>query len=526
MGLLDQLPQDLWLLLFKEWLNVRLIDISNLDVAICSHSLRMEWLPLVPRLRVEEDTTRRPIGNFLAWMQNRKAHLDKILVDMRMLESFCPNAFVLPATQFMKFIPAGIVTSCTGISCFLSCFPNLTSLDCEYCPLSHHHQLELRDLRCPLRELNIGACTSISPALMALIVAGVSGTLDELYCGVLDSVAVDKLARCCRGIRKIGWKCDNEVSSESILAFCRSNPELDYISFEGRHQAGSPISSALMTAIAQACPKLKDVFLDSHCKIDYDLIAVFISTCPAIDYISIMDGVVVVHSDKGKRYCNVYRNGDCPAASTLSMLISIPLPIQVFGQDERIMRVDSRCIALLADRHGASLINANFAFSPDVQRSDMQHFLANCPHLVVLILLHKSVPGEVVIEDEDLLALPTRCPKLKQLRLDGCADTLTDAAVIAALRRYQGNGMTYIGLNGCTLLTNAVLQVIDELFPNIQVLMLLDATISQDTLLAFVLKRMHCLRYVAPPDLAMKLWLEKQLKDRHWKGGKLKIRVR
>lgn len=146
------LPLDVTLTVLQEWLDVSLPVLSKLDMAICNHSMRSEWMQLLCRVKIEKDDTRRPIRCYLGWLSDRRVYVNSIDVDlnhMQELKSTAAGRFQLP-TPNLEFDRNKFSARSTGLKQFLSFFPRLDKLNFQNCPLTDRHLYKL--LRLPIAE--------------------------------------------------------------------------------------------------------------------------------------------------------------------------------------------------------------------------------------------------------------------------------------------------------------------------------------------------------------------------------------
>lgn len=98
------LPEDLATHLLLHWVKVSVVDLGRMDVAYCNHSLRNDWLHLLPRVRLTEVTTKSCFGAFILWLHSRNVHFDKIVVVAGdgVDGEFPPQTLLLPTCASIK----------------------------------------------------------------------------------------------------------------------------------------------------------------------------------------------------------------------------------------------------------------------------------------------------------------------------------------------------------------------------------------------------------------------------------------
>lgn len=508
-----ELPQDILICVLSEWVDVDLNALSQLDVAVSSMVLREgHWLPLLAQLQLKEIHVPPSIQSALSWMHERNLKIQKIDAGMRDVNGLegVSFPFSFPAALSVSF-PWQRSATCNpfGLREFLSLFPSMTALDFTSCSLHDHQLLELiaaPALPLPfLRELDLNNYNHITPASVATLVSYFSSTLEELYCDVLDDCAIKKLGRCCAGMRKIGWSLDAVKDEAVILDFFSRNPNIVFINFQsGNDESNALVTNSFVARVAVLCPQLRDFWLEPSDPVDYYVLPVVFAQCKHLSFVSVRNAyLTLTNGSGGAKHCaaNFVSNSD-PDCLT-SLLEKMTLPVHKLCA----VSINRQGLKLLGERNGSCLVTIKLTLSADIERQDMREFIARCPNLLCLKLSGRAD----VVFGEDLRFLPHQCRGLLELELDGCAKTLTDLDVLAALNGFRGNHMTCLEFYECAALTNAVLDKMDELFPNLQSVAVNDAAVTKERALQFLIsRRFSALTSFAAPSSDVQRWIEAQ----------------
>lgn len=513
LSMLSHLSQDIVIVVLQDWLNVSLSCLSALDIAFCNDSLQPDWHQLISCLRIPSASTKQPLAAFLTWIHSRNVHIKRLIVDMALANELvdqCQLPIRLTTVPGLQFNAAAFTPNPLAIQKFLMLFPMLASADWSECVLSDHQLLELHAVSCPLQVLNLHKCSGISAAAVASVALKFSSTLEELQCMVLDDCAVIKLASCCRQIRRIRWNCDGILITGNILTFCANNP-LEMIDFTCSLAGSSLITNELIERIARRCGLLQSITL-VDCNVDYSLLPILTGNCKRLATVSMCSiDLAIRHDPVRGRCCDVkWKTDSTDDAAVVSFLSHIALPIATFGNMVRFIWVGKEALRMLVAGHANSLQTVWLEFDDCIERSDVQHLVTTCTNLTALLL--SAAGKECLFDDADIRRLPKLLPKLVEMELDSCAPSASDAALIDMLTGYKNNAMRVLDFTGCRLLTDAVLTKMSELFPGLQTVSLIGTAISNEALLAFILKQVSLKRLGLPyPDVLG--WLQEQLRE-------------
>lgn len=137
---------------------------------------------------------KRPVLCCLAWLNDRHIRVDRIVVDMSMVEELeyvQTGCFQVQAVRCIGFVDPSSTTAASGagIRQFLSYFPSLVRLNFNGCTINDGHLLQLLHLKCPLLGLYLGGSTNLAAGVVAAVLQNCP-LLDSLGCDVLDDWAI------------------------------------------------------------------------------------------------------------------------------------------------------------------------------------------------------------------------------------------------------------------------------------------------------------------------------------------------
>lgn len=119
-------------------------------------------------------------------------------------------------------------------------------------------------------------------------------------------------------------------------------------------------------------------------------------------------------------------------------------------------------------------------------------------------------PSLAIVDEGIVRNIAKRCPQLQQLNL--FCSALTDAVILAGISGFRDGVFTSIGFGGSRLITDAVVDEIEELFPHVQEFRLMDTSVSKERLLHFIRKHQsRGLRKMILPSRADNNWVKMQL---------------
>lgn len=287
------------------------------------------------------------------------------------------------------------------------------------------------------------------------------------------------------------------------------------------------ITDVLLLSIFSACPSIREVVLGEYCEIDPSALLTS-HTVHALDSL-IMESFVFrmfpCESSRSKCCCEIVikDGGDMAFLHTFFANTLMAMRGITFSESDSVP-ITTDMLRILADAYGHSLEKCELHLSNDIEQEDMQYFLSHCPNMVELSLT-TCLDDNILIDDADMRNLPVWCPRIAKLELIDCAVDIADDSFIYALERWSANSITAINLQGCRLLTDAVLPVIERCCPQLTSLSVRYTSFSKEALLQFVVtvaqNAVFCLLEV---DHISRVWIVHKLKTKHGKlWRKLKV---
>lgn len=277
------LPFDVVLLVIEDYLEANDSDLSLLDVALCSHKARGDWLDTLTRMRpVDGACPPKHATAHLTWALARS-------IKLKNLSAFGSSASLRALMDLLATAPPDWLQAVHAICLqsrlfhvnnpmlgkYLACFPSVDTVDClGWQDMDDYSLKELRHLRQPLKALRLHGCYDITGAMVVTMVSIIGSRLQELCCDVLDDQALVELADCCRCLHTLSIGCSRIGSSESLVDFCStSSRSLSSLTLHNRgarsqwYDAGDReeiITDAVMEAITSACTQLTYVHFDGY----------------------------------------------------------------------------------------------------------------------------------------------------------------------------------------------------------------------------------------------------------------------
>lgn len=548
--MLHDLPHDIAAMVLDEFCELSFgRQLCALDVAYCNHSFRSDWLLLLAQLPpIEESDVKQSLQTFLLWVECRKVRVKGLWLDLALVNELDG---VLPTS--ISCVQALTLTNddeynenALGIMQFMQVLPSLTSLRCEGYDFTNAQLLQVQHwLQVPLKILRLkGLSNDLRDGIVALV-SRFSPTLEVLECDSLGDLTLQLITPCCRNLTRIASTMSYMKDNSYLLGFCAANPNLQVVDFSyapGETESGAWINSKHFTdefveQLSAHCPNLQDIIFDMcHDNMECTVLPVVLGNCKDLQRIIILDTLLTFHCDSqtGSRYCEVNWIGnvwiDRTEKSIIALINSIPVPIHRFGggfkveaddEDEGYENeekgiisawVNGRVCEVLAKHSGNTLRHVALYLSDAICTADIHFLLSRCPNLTNLSLTGAGATQATVVDQSVIKELHRYCPHLVDIKLSSCANSVPAAAVVEMLTSFRGNDMSEIAFDGCKLLTNAVLDKIQELFPELQCLSVRSSTLmTKEKVLQYLIESARTLRSFCPPSKKMVNWLNNKL---------------
>lgn len=355
-----------------------------------------------------------------------------------------------------------------------------------------------RVLRAPERQI---------PRKVSSLRSALSGvTVDEL---AAEAGSFPKLKRLVLG-------CGNISSSSCIDDLCKTMAScLEWL--ELRDDDMKVLSSELVTAIGASCAQLRSIRVFSRCLIMADIKAMLdalLSSCAHIMCISLHSSYDAFNHDDdgdyadednpnccelqlckhadGRRTCAL-KVVHCLGNHKEEMFSSICCAllqqgIAIRSVDWADCESDSQ-LRVLADNFGNTVEEIVCRPNNETNETDFEYAFTRFPNLTSLDIGQWVSPESMnlrpPINDRCIAALSRCCPLITSLKL--FFGTITDAGVAAMLEAHNSRTMKVLDFSECSLLSDATLLKIAELFPSSLDYLSLEGTqVKKETMLMLV----------------------------------------
>lgn len=514
------LPEDITKAIIIEWLNTNGEALSTLDVAYCGHNTRREWLNLLPCLTLANPPIKQALDAFLAWVNTRKLKMDAITVDLSSVSVLDRSEllpFIFPTVATVQLTNTKDVRNSYGLAELIALCPYITTLNAEAC--LGIQLLALVDTAAPIRELRLQKYLGTAAPVVALCIK-LCTTLEVLHCDVLDDVSIGLLSRRCKHLKTIIWSLEHLTQTDTLLEFFAANPALQHIECAPLNPTPTApiynqISDSFVGKMTTLCPNLLQLRLRHRTMLDFRALPVILQNCFHIRVVYIVGTLLRFEKQtNGQSYCIIAAiNIAYPTATFAALLDALPCPIYEFGgEDCRCIGIDVGALNLLVDRHGSSLKKI-WLIAEKREEEAVSRMISRCPNLASLRLFTWVDTNTLPVDSWRNLA--KHCPNLQQVALNKCAVQFTNAIVIAGLEGFRHDSLTCIGLESFPLVTNAVLDMIEEQFPHMQVLFLEGTSVTKERALQYIIKHQQVsLRILGLPDRDDEGWYRSELRAR------------
>lgn len=445
--MLLQLPSDLLISVFIEFIQVDLKGLAAVDMAVCNHGLRDgHWLPLLPTLRLTESQRLSNRLNYLfSWLDKRGVQMTKILVEMGDVDYLDgpSRLYNFPATSELLFAKNNFSSSSFGLTELLTMFSSITVLNLSDCPSFVDHQLlELLTVSLPqLKRLDLRGCKAITPAVAVAVTRHFCQSLESLGFDALDDEAVWKLAKFPPNkLTALGISLDKLTNEASLMQLCDNNPNLKQLELRATTKMAF-LTVRVVEQITCCCAFLTTLRVDPF-PADYSILPIIADYCEDIEVAKIC-GVTIAFqkSADGSRTCGVTQDHDTKFELDVATIFAVLSNLSTFrvhcvGDSDRVLPISREAMSLVSSTFGAYLLEFNVYLMKEVTRNDIIALLKKCPMLTA-IRLARGFGDRNIVDDNLLCLLPRMCPHITKLQLKGCAQGISDQTIIATLEGNQ-----------------------------------------------------------------------------------------
>lgn len=380
------LPLDLVRSILEDHLHVDVFDLSPLDIAVCNHGMRRDFLFLLTQLTLPDNPRSSPIrylGSYLLWIDKRNVLIHKISVYVHQFKNTVYQLPHQPALvskvshlSFHREYRKSRAKFPAFVS-FLDCFPCLTMLDCSgWRAMKDQHLLEFSHLTRPLKVLNLTHCTEITAAAVCAVFASLCGDLKVLKCDVLDDDALTAMTCECRQLTTLALACRLMNSTTALQAVCANNART--LTSVSLMEVDDALSLPLAQVILSTCTALDTFALDVHSLFcNYRILPYFLKS--SIKEFSSRIGKFHSSWEDGKQLLDVKYS----ARDFRDFVGFLKCPVRV-RKLHLSHTADTAALHCLADRFGGQLEHLEFDVGGDVNDPEMYYVLSHCQNLTAL----------------------------------------------------------------------------------------------------------------------------------------------
>lgn len=202
-------------------------------------------------------------------------------------------------------------------------------------------------------------------------------------------------------------------------------------------------------------------------------------------------------------------SGGSPGGNLVTALRCVAVPIRIFEQHHTPERFGAQALCFLVNRHGSTLETFDACLAAEVCLVDIMHMLCSCSKVHDLrfrgLQEHMDI-GSIA------LALPKHLPNLTTLHLVSASNAqgrVAEAAILEALEWFEIYQLVDLKLE-FEGMTDAVVETISKMFPDIEWLQLISREITQEALWDFVLDHQYTLKGLMNPYYER--WFRKRIR--------------
>lgn len=518
------LPHDLIKHIFRIYLEIIPKDIALLDIVVCNHTLRVDFLSLLPQLILEPRRTRggdqltevKQLGCYFNWISSRGLHVPKVVVNVQsvqqvLIDMASPPIHGVQGIQFVdgarknfqpthhwesdedEYVPEYVRVDVIAV--LVGHFPSLRTIEFDGCHDLHVNVMHgLVHLQCPLEVLDLGSFGA-SVTVVTAVVGSLLWGLKEFHAHSVEDATLRKLSRMFQTLKVLDIKYISDIkdarSIEDICLNCAAILEVLELggkcpSFHRRYESVVKLDSASLSRIAESCRKLK-VFSVTELVHIIGCFHKLLANCPAIERVMLgndscgrqtgLSAMLTNRKKDGKKVCClVFKD---PLILEVIATISIPIHrVQTYYGSQ----MTAATLQQLVDRFGADLDHLDVASGNPMSAADCMNLWSRCPNLETL---------DGTFSDETLSLLPSYCPHVTSLTISDQSQ-ITEAVLLEALRNYAsgaGSDFHHLAIGGCKEASYSFLVQLCELMPNLHHLSLTRVQCDQHALSCLVRDR-------------------------------------